>query len=160
MPSKKELYKRVKDIIPSKEFSDRIRTRVKEWNGLIDEEAAAFLVVDELGRNEIAFQDISGLDDGTANIRGIAESVGEVREVNTRRGPTKVADIVLSDGTGRCRLTLWGEDTGLIEELGIRAGARLRIVNGYVKRSRFGVEVSRGRWGLIETEYEALGKQG
>jgi len=150
MPSKKELYKQVKDLLSKDEFQKRIDEKMKDWHKLIDENAAAFLVVDELDRNRIEFSRISDVKDGLVNISAKVDSVGELKELVTKRGPGRLVNIALSDETGRCRLALWGNDIGLIDRLGIEEGKRIRIINGMAKITRFGIDVTKGRWGIIE----------
>jgi len=49
------------------------------------------------------------------SLEGKIEEKGEVRDVNTKYGPTQVCDSYLVDETGRIKLTLWGEDIGKVK---------------------------------------------
>jgi ssDNA-binding replication factor A large subunit len=152
VPSKKELYKLVKDLISEEEFETSIKGKMDQWNELIDEDAAALLIVDEFGRKKMRFRKVSEVEEGVVNLKARVEEIGELREITTRRGPGRVVNIKLSDETGRCRLALWDSDIELIGKLGIEEGKTLRIVNGYAKITRFGIDVSKGRGGVIEVD--------
>jgi replication factor A1 len=150
--SKKELYKLVKDLVSDEEFEERIKVKIESWNELIDEDAAALLIVDELGRKQISYRKVSEVEEGVVNLMARVEEIGELREIVTRRGPGRVVNIALYDETGRCRLALWDNDIELIGKLGIEEGKTLRLINGYAKITRFGIDVSRGRGGVIEVD--------
>lgn len=134
------------------EFKKRTDAKIKDWHDLIDENAAAHLVVDELGRGKIEFTKISDVKDGVVNVSARVDSVGEPREFTTKRGSGRVLNVSISDDSGKCRLALWDDDIELIESLGIREGRRVKIVNGYAKSSRYGLDVRKGKWGTIEVE--------
>ena len=152
MHSKADHYERVKDLMSRSEFERKVSEKVAEWGELIDEDAAAQLVLDELGRKVVRFDSISQLKDGLVNISARVDSVGEQKEFVTRRGPGKVLNVSISDGTGRCRLALWDDDIALVSELGLAPGKRIRVLNGYAKTTRFGIDISRGKWGRVELE--------
>jgi len=71
-------------------------------------------------------------------------AISEPREVNTSRGPSKVADATLQDETGTTTLTLWGEE---IEKY--KVGQKLQVTDGWVKDFRGKLQVSMGRSGRI-----------
>ena len=50
--TKEQLYNQIKDIKTEKEFKKEIAELQKEYDGLFDEDIAALLIVDELGRNK------------------------------------------------------------------------------------------------------------
>ncbi len=65
-------------------------------------------------------------------VAGRVSGIGEVREVAGRDGtPRRVATLHLSDATGRVRVSLWGERSGLLAKLDV--GTPLRVTGGRVK---------------------------
>jgi ssDNA-binding replication factor A large subunit len=150
--AKNKLYDQVKTLLSEDEFQNKIDKKIKEWNELIDENAAAALVANELGRSQIEFTKISEVKNGVANISARIDFIDEPRELVTKRGPGRLVRVTLSDDTGKCRLALWDNDIELIEKLGLQEGKKIRIMNGYVKISKYGIDVSRGRWGAIDLD--------
>ena len=47
---KKELYLSVQDLLTHEEFNQKIQEEIKKAEGLIDEDTAALLIVDKMGR--------------------------------------------------------------------------------------------------------------
>ena len=71
--------------------------------------------------------EVQGLREGQSNItvRGRVLDAPEVREVETARGPTKVASFRIDDGTGQARVSVWRD---LVEEARrLAPGASVRI---------------------------------
>lgn len=151
---REDLYERVKDLLTPEEFHARVRREMEEWGGLLEEYAAALLVVDQLGRNEVSFGRVADLyEGGEAFLRLRVESVNGVREFERKDGtPGRVVNLQVSDESGRCRLVLWDEEVDLVTSGKVAVGSQLRVVDGYVRRGRYGLEVSTGRWGVILPE--------
>jgi replication factor A1 len=147
--TKIELYELVKDLMEKEKFEKEIKTRYDEYEGLLNEEALAYLIVDELGRSVIESVKISELKEGdSVSLVVDVEDVREPREFTRKNGSTgQVVNIEITDGTGRCRLTLWDKDVEAVKSGKIRKGSKIRIVNGYVKVSDFGTEINIGRYG-------------
>ena len=79
------------------------------------------------------------------NVNGRVESLGEPRTVNLRTGGTaQVADAVLSDDTGKIKLSLWDDQIKLIKE-----GNRILIENGYTQAFRGENSLNIGRYGKL-----------
>ncbi|MCI4358514.1 MAG: OB-fold nucleic acid binding domain-containing protein [Thermoplasmata archaeon] len=83
----------------------------------------------------------------SATIDGTIRAISAVREVNTVRGPSRVADATIQDETGTIVLTLWGDDTKRYT-----IGQKLRITDGWVKDFRGKLQISPGRSGRIEIQ--------
>ena len=146
---KAELYEAVKDLLSNEEFEKRVAEEIEEYGGLIDENAAAMVVVDKLRSDFFSIARISELEPSDeATLYARVEFLGKVRSFEGGR----VADMVISDGTGSCMLVLWDSDTKLIEDGKIKKGQMIKIINGYVKNGYYGTEVNIGKWGLVETE--------
>ncbi len=148
------LYERVKDRLSEEEFEARVRQTVDAWGGLLDEDAAARLVLETLGRGTESFDTIRGLREGMeVTLRVRVDRVGDVREFTRQDGSKgRVLNLDISDDTGRCRLALWDDDLGLVEQGRIGPGTTLRLLDCYVKVTRFGTDVSRGRFGSVLVE--------
>lgn len=145
------LYGKVKDLLSREEFEDRVARELEAWEGLLDPDVAALLVVDELGRHEVTFGAVTDLYEGAEALLQVeVEEIGEIREFNRRDGTAgRVVNLVVADATGRCRLVLWDEEVDLVVSGRIQAGDRLRVIDGLVRRSDFGLEVSTGKWGVL-----------
>ena len=149
--SKNELYEKIKDLKTKEEFEEEIKKIIQEYDNLLDEDTAALLLVDKLGRND-SITKISDLEPGMeCTITGTVTEIGEIREFNKKNGGTGfVTNLVLKDDAGTCKLALWHGDVGLVKDGKIKNGTELKIVNGYVKKGYYGIEINVGRWGLLE----------
>ena len=152
--TKNELYELVKDRMDEETFESEIKKRVKDYEGLLSAEAVAYLIADELGADIAETAHISGLNHGdTASLEVRVDEISKVREFNRKNGTRgQVVNITISDNTGQCRLTLWDKEVEYVRSGQIQTGSRMRIVNGYVKVTDFGVEVNLGRWGSFFVE--------
>lgn len=154
MPWREELYARVQDLLSPEEFEARVQSESEAWDGLLEEEAAALLVVDELGRNEVAFGHVGDLyEGGEALLRVRVKEVGPVREFTRRDGTEgRVVNLTVGDATGTTRLVLWDEEVDLVTTGAVREGQELRVVDGHVRRGPYGLEVVTGKWGVLLPE--------
>jgi replication factor A1 len=83
----------------------------------------------------------------------VVKELGKIREFNKKDGSKgTVANITVSDETGTCRFTLWNKDVEVLTSNKIKVGSNIKIINGYVKTSNFGTEISTGRWGMFTVE--------
>ena len=79
------------------------------------------------------------------NVSGRVESLGEPRTVNLRTGGTaQVADAVLSDDTGKIKLSLWDDQIAMMNE-----GDEVSIENGYTQAFRGENSLNIGRYGKL-----------
>ena len=74
------------------------------------------------------------------SVKGTIVDKGEVREVTTKFGQTKVCDAYLEDESGRIKLTLWAED---IEK--VKDGDMVSIEGGYTTTFREVIQLNKGR---------------
>ncbi len=148
---REEFYDRVSDLMTREAFKSRVEEEMESWGGLLDEDVAALLVVDELGRNAIVFGEIVDLyEGGEALLKVRVEAIEDVREFNRRDGSQgRVVNLVVSDASGRCRLVLWDEEVDLVTSGAVAVDSTIRIVDGYVRRGPYGLEVSSGKWGVV-----------
>ena len=64
----------------------------------------------------------------------------------------RVVNLELRDESGFCRFALWDDDVGLVERGKAAVGATVRALDCYVKRTNFGLDVSRGKFGALVIE--------
>ena len=147
-------HEKAKDLLSEEEFEARVRAKREEWGGLLDDNAAGRLVLDELGRGELDVQTIKELREGMeVSLRVHVDTIAPIREFHRQDGSAgRVANLDISDETGRCRLVLWDDDVTLVEKGRARVGSTLRLLDCFVKLTRFGVEVSRGKFGSVLVE--------
>ncbi|RXA18715.1 replication factor A [Methanosarcina sp. MSH10X1] len=79
------------------------------------------------------FTDIAGIVPGESySVQGKISEIGELREFEREDGTENVvANLRLKDETGSIRLTLWGEQAYVIEDLDI--DSEIQIINAYAK---------------------------
>jgi replication factor A1 len=149
--TKSELYELVKDIMTEEEFDSDIKKRFVEYEGLLSEEAISYLIADEKDRIIPTKQKVSDLKHGeSASLDVKVQEIKEPREFKRKNGSSgQVVNVIVFDETGKCRLTLWDKDVEFVKSGNITNDSKIRIVNGYVKITDFGTEISVGRWGLL-----------
>ncbi|HEC82183.1 MAG TPA: hypothetical protein ENI42_07175 [Thermoplasmatales archaeon] len=147
------VYECVKDLMTKEEFHREIVRRKKEVDGLLDDEAVAMLIVDELGRNRKHITAIKDLKpDEECTVFGKVVSIDEPLEFKRKNGSKgRVINLKIADNTGSCVLALWDDDVDLVGSV-IRVGSTIKVVNGYTRERNSEIEVNVGRWGSIEVE--------
>ena len=152
--TKDQLYECIKDLKTKNEFKEEIKKIKQEYDDLFDNDTAALLIVDELGRNKQNLSKINELESGMeCTVFGKITSINQSRTFNRKNGSTgKVINLELTDDTGKCGLALWDKDVDLVKNKTIQIGTNVKVVNGYVKDGFNGIEINSGRWGLIEIE--------
>jgi|GEM_PF-785676 len=148
-----EAYELVKDLISEQEFRAEIEKRRKQFGNLLDDDAIAYMIADELGRNTSSILKISSLSPDSA-ATFYAKVVGEPqsREFSNGNGNSaggygsahkKITSVDVADETGKCTLVIWNGDAT------VRKGQTIKVTNGAVK-SQYGLEVTLGQWGTVE----------
>lgn len=146
-------YRRVADRMTSAEFDGRVKGKIEEWGGLIDNDAASLLVLEEMGVDVAEWTPIEKIEENAeVSIRGEVVALTPVREF-TRQDGTKgrVVNVTLKDASGACRVVLWDDDVTLVESR-LKVGAFLRCLDCFVRRTNFGLEVGRGKFGALLPE--------
>lgn len=124
------------------ELMARIRSKQEELSGFITLEGAANIVGREMGiiferkEPEIRALRIEDLIPGMSRVDLVARVVRihEPREFKRPSGrPGLVGSLLLQDGTGQVKITLWDDKTALIKERKIQKGDIVRIQNAYVR---------------------------
>ncbi|MBU3902155.1 MAG: hypothetical protein KKE04_02170 [Candidatus Thermoplasmatota archaeon] len=158
--TKTEYYELVKDLISHDDFEKEIKKRFDEYNHLLNEDAVALLIVDEMGRNVEHVSTIRELKDAEeVTVYVAVTKIFEPRvfEKNGRKG--KVVNLEIKDETGECRLVLWDRDVKLVEKGIIKENTVLKVVNGYIKKIGGGFEINVGKWGTVIPESDGLPKE-
>ena len=147
-------YDKVKDRMSPEAFDREIEDTVREWGGLLDRDAAAMVVVERHGGSVAAFQAIKDLEEGgEANLRATVVGLSPVRSFTRQDGtPGKVVNLELRDESGFCRMPLWDDDVAWVEKGKIAVGKTVRAIDCFVKRTNFGLEVGRGKFGAVLVE--------
>ena len=147
-------YAKVKDLMTQDEFDSRVKSKVSEWAGLLDDRTAAMIVLDELGRLDAPFNKIAELEDAEeVSVRGKVTTISPIRNFTRKTGESgRVVNVQLDDGSGRCTLVLWDDDVRFVEQNYVRLGRMVRALDCYVRKSNFGLEISRGKFGTVLAE--------
>jgi len=111
------------------ELDQRIEGVRNEFAGLIDEEAATYIIAGDRGDLKGAFMPISELEDGMW-----ASIAGNVLTTGSSSGGKDVAWAVVGDGTGRIRCVLWRrEHIEMVRSDRLAEGSSVRLINGRVR---------------------------
>jgi len=153
--TKTELFELVSDLKTKKDFEKEIKSRGKQYDGLVDGDTIALLLVDELGRNKHSITKITELEpDKDYTVVGRVVSISDAKTFKRKNGTAgKVINLEIADDTGTCRLVLWNDDIDHIKNKEIQIGTTVKVINGYTKRGYTGgLEINLGRWGLLDVE--------
>ncbi|TLZ69713.1 MAG: hypothetical protein E6K14_08980 [Methanobacteriota archaeon] len=151
---RRPFYEKVEDLVTPEAFDAQVDSAIAEWGGLLDRDTAAMVVVERLGRSVASFARIADLEEGMeANLRATVVGISPVRTFTRQDGtPGRVANLELRDESGFCRFALWDDDVGLVDRGKVAVGATVRALDCYVKRTNFGLDVSRGKFGALVVE--------
>lgn len=152
--TKETLYDLVKDLKTKQEFENELHQKAKTYDDLFDTNTLALLIVDELGRNHQSITSINTIQpNGEYTVIGKITNISDSHTFQRKNGKNgKVMNIDLADKTGSCRVVLWNDDIEQIHNKKIKPGTLVKIINGYTKQGRYGVEINLGRWGLLEPQ--------
>ncbi len=147
-------HAKVQDLLSAEAFDGQVDSVISEWGGLLDRDAAAMVVVERLGRSVASFTRIADLEEGMeANLRCTVVAISPVRTFTRQDGSAgRVVNLELRDESGFCRFALWDDDVGLVERGTFAVGGTVRALDCYVKRTNFGLDVSRGKFGALIAE--------
>ena len=147
-------YRRVQDRLSKEDFERRVHAKIEEWGGLLDTDAASLLVLEQMGVDVAEWTPIAKLEENAeVSIRGEVVAITPVREF-TRQDGTKgrVVNVTVKDATGACRVVLWDDDVDLVAGGRVKVGGVLRCLDCFVRRTSFGLEVGRGKFGALLPE--------
>lgn len=125
-------YALVDDLIGREEFETRVNERMRASGGLLDENAAALIVVEDCGRHHLRIADIVP-GPSIVSFFGKVLVVGEPEEFTRQDGETGTrAALLLGDASGRIEVTLWDEKAGAVGE--IEPGEVLEVIGRLAPR--------------------------
>jgi hypothetical protein len=146
-------YKRVAELVERVEFDRQVTEIVEGSEGLFTDELAALMVVDMLGRSEVRIPPLDRVRPGvTSVVRGFVARIISVREFEREGRTSKVANLLLKDGTGQVNLVLWDDNASLADDGSLSPGVWLRAANVNVKREGDLVEAHAGRSATVYIE--------
>ncbi|MGC8692494.1 MAG: OB-fold nucleic acid binding domain-containing protein [Thermoplasmata archaeon] len=144
-----DLYRMVKDLISYDNFLSQIEMKKKIFNNLLNDDAIAYIIVDELGRNPGNFTKISNLIDGVnVSLKVKVEKIQNAEEFTSKKNKNyKFKKLTVSDDSGSIDLILWNDEIDLYRW--IKENDDIIIRNCYVKQGKDGLHISLGKWGII-----------
>jgi len=110
-------YSLVDDLIGKEEFEQRVERKIDECGDLIDEPAAAMMIVSELGRAHVKIQGLSAKSSLFSFFGKVIDKT-EPKIFDRADGEKgAVATLLLGDETGTVRIVLWDERAGIADEV-------------------------------------------
>lgn len=150
-------YERIMGMLGEKcnksreEIEEMVEQKRLEFGGLISAEGAAHIIAKDFG---ISFSNestkIADIRSSPASVEGVVESVLSFREFEKNGRKGKVANVVLSDGTGSIRTVLWDKDAELVATGRLGEGSVVKLANAMVKVREGVKELTPGRFGSID----------
>ncbi|MFX1493292.1 MAG: DUF2240 family protein [Promethearchaeota archaeon] len=143
------------------EIHNKVEEKKSELKGLISDEGALFLIAKEFGvdvssENTDLIKDIEiNISDISLNMKNIT-LIGRIKEIysvyefnkeNQEKG--YVGSFLLYDTTGEIRIVLWDDHVNMFTNENFKKNELVKILNGYTKESRYGIELHLGRLGKI-----------
>ncbi len=127
------------------EINLKIKDKIKDLEGLVSEEGAAYIIANELGvslldsvkHSKMLVENISG---GMKSVDFVGKVTRVFQPRHWEKGKKKgtVASLVLADKTGTIRLVIWDERVHLIAKGELKEGDIVRIKNGSAKQNNRG----------------------
>ncbi|MCD6558055.1 MAG: DUF2240 family protein [Candidatus Aenigmarchaeota archaeon] len=145
-----------------KEIKRLVSEKIEELSGLISDEGAAHIVAKELGVDIIEKRErrnyrlnIGSVVVGmrSVDVVGKVSYISPVKEFKTNNSTGCVASVYLVDETGSIRLSLWNEETEVLDKIDV--GDTIRV-QGYVKDNRGTPELRLGKYGKIMKSDEKI----
>jgi ssDNA-binding replication factor A large subunit len=159
LDSADEIIKRILEKgLTKEEVMGKIKEKQEEYGGLLTEAGAAYSIAKELGigfdfdvKNETKIGD---LHEGLANVNLSArvDSVSPFREFEKNGRKGTVANVFVSDGTGKINVVLWNKEEKLVSS--IKPGAEIRVLNAYMRERNGALEANVGNLGNVSVVKE------
>lgn len=144
---------RLEEKLGAKKLGERMEELRRETGGLLDGRAILALLADELGLAETGFSTLAELDPShPVFTRCVIESIESPRDFQGRDRAGRLRKLKVADSSGKVNLTLWDEETGLVEQLGLRPGSSVRILSATLRETRYGREIHVGKTGFMILE--------
>ena len=133
------------------EVDAKIREKQEEYGGLLTEAGAAYAIAKDMGIN-VGFEpkheplkvgDVKGGLEGV-DVEGKVTQVFPVRKWEKGERHGRVGSILVNDGSGEIRVTLWNNDCDMIENGELQRGAKVAVGNAVAKERNGLTELSLG----------------
>ena len=141
--------------LSAEEVEKKIQEKRRELSDLVSREGAAYIVAKELGLDLVSKPrqkaDIKSIVPGIRNLTLEARisRVFDIRQFEREGKQSKVVNVILADGTGTVRMSLWDEQTEIIGNL--KPGAAVELYGAYTKEdTRGGVEIRLSKRGGVK----------
>ena len=147
-------YQMISDLKTLDEFKEEITQRKKTYDDLFTDELIAYLIIDELGRNQqqtILIKDIHpGME---CTIKGTLSELSEIKTFTRKNNSTgKLRKCIITDESGSIPVIFWNDDVNLIDDSNLKDKSMITIINGYTKKGYQGMELNVGRWSQVTIE--------
>lgn len=130
------------------EIEKKVKDKLNQLSDLISKDGAAHIVANELGVKVYETPSttpkkisIKELNPAFKNVELLVKvlKVNEIRNFKTSSREGRVANVLVGDDTGTCRLVVWDEkQIKELEQGCLKDGCTLKVVNCYVKENNFG----------------------
>jgi len=143
-----------KSGLPKEDINLKIVDKQAELSGLVSKEGAAYIIAKEMGLDLLQKSnrrlEIKNIVPGIRNLNLTARvfRVFEPREFEYKGQKGRVANVILSDGSGTIRMSLWNEQCEHIDRL--KTGMGIELFGGYTKDNRGNPEVRISKRGGIK----------
>jgi ssDNA-binding replication factor A large subunit len=154
------LQKLTKDAgLTKKEAEQKITDKQKELSNLVSKEGAAYIIAKELGIDMFTKPTVRRIEIKNIvpkirnlNLRARVSNIFPTKEFESKGRKGKVANVILADQTGTIRMSLWDQQTEMIDKL--KPGMAVELFNAYTRENiNGGAEVrlsSRGGVKILE----------
>jgi len=150
-----ELYTLVKDVLTREDYDIKIKEIQNELGGLVNDECAAFLLVDMIGKNCLPYSNLSEVHDGEdSSFFLTVDEIIRTRTIATKNSQCRISELLVSDGSRKCKLVLLGKHAEVVEDGLVSRGCKLKVVNAHVKINENELELTLGWWGAVEVNPE------
>ena len=144
-----------KSSLSKEEVEKRIIEKQQELSNLISKEGAAYIIAKEMGLDVFPKVDRRlEIQNVVPMIRDLKLSarvvnVSDVRQFESKGRKGKVASVILGDSTGTIRMSLWDDQTEMLEKL--EPGMAIETFGAYTRDNKLGgVEVRIGKKGGLK----------
>ena len=144
------LRERLLETMEARELQERIALMESETGRLFDDGAILALIADELGLTRQHFSNLAALSpDAPVFVECMIDSIEPPRTFSGRDRSGRLRRLIVSDGNATMTLTLWDEETELVEKMHLHPGSKLRILSAVLRMTRYGPQIHVGRNGFI-----------
>lgn len=141
--------------ISADDIEKKVEEKQKELSGLISREGALYIIAKEAGidilkqpKKTVQIKDLTA-DVRNVEIKARVFKIFGAREFERNGVKNKVVNILLADGTGTVRMSLWDKQTGLLENF--KPGDAIEIIGAYTKDDERGyIEMRISKTGAIK----------